>query len=146
MSNGIQEQIAAVGYAKVLVQIAPGATGDIEADLRSSFSAPTAPMQAQFASLTMAAAEMGGRRPPPPKQRVLPRMRVYRRLGIAVGIVDAEAARQLNEDQRVERVALAPEPSLIRPVAAADARAPNDTTWGIRRLRVPELWAAGITG
>jgi subtilisin len=60
--------------------------------------------------------------------------------------VDSQGAAALRNDSRVKSVQLAPEISLIRPIAEVAASAPREITWGIRRMRVPELWAAGITG
>lgn len=81
-------------------------------------------------------------RPPPPAFLYFP----Y--LGVGYGTVTAESAAALDKHDLVERVVDAPVLSLIRPVetGALAVAPPASTTWGIQRLRVPELWDQGLTG
>ncbi|MBM5812939.1 MAG: serine protease [Gammaproteobacteria bacterium] len=74
------------------------------------------------------------------------RASVYPALGILIGDVCAEGAARLAADERVEYVASAVPFSLVRPIGAASARLSEDTTWGIRQLGIPRLWAAGLDG
>lgn len=75
-----------------------------------------------------------------------PPYRVYKNLGIVLGTVDKESYHAINASASVREVTLVPELSLIRPVSAALAAPKAGPTWGIKRLRVPELWDKGITG
>jgi subtilisin len=72
--------------------------------------------------------------------------RVYPNLGIMYGTVDPEGLAALQSAPEVSRISAAVQPSLIRPVARAAATPPTTTTWGIRSIGAPELWAAGLSG
>jgi subtilisin family serine protease len=63
-----------------------------------------------------------------------------------LGRVNEEGLAGLNADPRVEKVTGTPEFSLIRPVRVASSTSTGQHTWGIRAMRVPSLWAEGLTG
>jgi subtilisin len=67
-------------------------------------------------------------------------------LGIMLGRVSEEGLAGLNADPRVEKVTGTPEISLIRPVRVASSTSTGQHTWGIKAMRVPTLWAEGLTG
>lgn len=73
-------------------------------------------------------------------------MKVYPLLGLAVGTVDGDGVEALKSDRRVDKIEVAPELSLIRPVEAGATRAVSGTTWGLKRISAPQAWAAGFTG
>lgn len=75
-----------------------------------------------------------------------PAFRVYKNLGIVLGTVDEQSYHAVKKHKAVRAVAPVPELSLIRPVESAPATPKAGPTWGIKRLRVPELWKAGLTG
>jgi subtilisin family serine protease len=67
-------------------------------------------------------------------------------LGIMLGRVNRDGLEGLNADPRVEKVTGTPEFTLIRPVRVAASTSTGQHTWGIRAMRVPTLWAEGLTG
>lgn len=74
------------------------------------------------------------------------RIRVFPNLGLAIGYVDAAGAAALKADPHAGAVVVAPEVSLIRPVARRETAKKVSVTWGIERMRVPLLWEAGHRG
>jgi subtilisin len=72
--------------------------------------------------------------------------RLYPNLGIVYGTVDRAGLAALRSAPEVSRISAAPQPSLIRPVARATATMRTTSTWGIRAIGIPELWAAGLSG
>ena len=75
-----------------------------------------------------------------------PGPRYFENLGIMLGSVDANGLDALNASEGVTQVVLAPEFSLIRPVATAKSALAAGPTWGLMALKVPELHAKGLTG
>lgn len=76
-----------------------------------------------------------------------PAMLHFPYLGVLYGAVDQTGLAALEGHDAVASVSDAPQLSLIRPVATASVSAPPPgPTWGLKRLRVPELWDQGITG
>ncbi len=149
MTSDLDETLKATGYAKVIVSLRPGAglaaasAPAAEAAIAGHFIVPS---EAQAENLGLAAMRMASRtfaRPAAAKRR---RVRVYPHLGLAVGFVDARGVAALQADAQVDSVVGAPEPSLIRPVAAAAANPTVAPSWGLKRLNVPALWNAGFTG
>lgn len=148
LASGVDATIAGAGFVKLLVRLAPGTTaadlsgaGTATADLAANFL-PQNAEQVESLSLTAARAMGARRRRPAP-----PPMRVYPHLGLALGYADASGVAALRQDSRVQTVAQAPELSLIRPVKVAEAaRAAPKLTWGLRRIRAPQAWAAGFDG
>src|SRR6266849_5581241 len=148
MPTDLDAHFSNVGYAKVIATLRPqmalAKAAAAEAELAKHFLVPSEPQAERLDAVAATLATRTFRRPVPIAQR---KVRVYPRLGLAVGYVDREGATSLAEDDRVESVVAAPEMSLIRPVAMPVAAKKSATpTWGITRLRVPELWAAGFTG
>jgi subtilisin family serine protease len=158
MTDQLQDTLAAAGQAKVLVVLKPAATPGptaaatatiasaavLESSLAQYFVAPA---EQQLESLAEAAASAAPRArraaraaPPPPP------VRVYPRLGLALGIVSRDKINSLEADPRVREVHLAPQPSLIRPIEVRAAKPKVQPTWGIKRLKVPQLWSQGIKG
>jgi subtilisin len=76
----------------------------------------------------------------------VPTMHTYPNLGIMLGTVDAQSYADLKKDARVASVTAAPEISLIRPTTMAAATPKKEVSWGLKRLGIPELWDAGLTG
>ncbi|MFN3685322.1 S8 family peptidase [Salinarimonas sp.] len=84
--------------------------------------------------------------PDHPERVVHPRVRVFPRLGLALGFVDREHVSGLEHSPHIDEVQPAEEVSLVRPVAMRATQKPKRTTWGISRLNVPRLWKLEITG
>lgn len=146
MTPDLEASFAALGYAKVLIALKPDAAppAAAEAALAAHFVVPSEAQAARLSAVADRAASRSFRRPQALTKR---KMRIYPHLGLAIGYVDREGATALAADAQVEKIVPAPELSLIRPVrAGAAAKSKVEPTWGIKRLRVPELWAAGLTG
>jgi len=145
MPNRLDDTLNAMGFAKVLVTLADGALGT--ADEQAAALADQFIPAPQADDLAAAAARATGRR-----ARPAPLLKVYPRLGLAIGYVNRNGAAGLRASARVHAVDEAPELSLIRPVKTvpfqppAAAGAAGDPTWGVQRIRAPELWAMGFTG
>lgn len=75
-----------------------------------------------------------------------PDVLTFPNLGVILGTVTREGLQGLRADVRVKKVVGSPQFSLIRPVAAADAKLSSRNTWGIEFLKVPKLWAQGLSG
>lgn len=141
----ITDVIAAQGYANVLVSLAPSAalTADPEkvaVDLDRYFFAVEDADDNAMESMASGGVASGNPRSP--------RVRVFPKLGVALGLVDAAGLAALGALGEVERVGLAPRFSLIRPVATAPAAAAAEAgaSWGIRRMGIDRLWQQGLTG
>ena len=74
--------------------------------------------------------------------------RVYRHLGVVLGTVDRQGRARLRQHPDVDTVSSAPRISLIQPAAsvAIPSTPLAGPTWGLRRLRVDQLWEQGFTG
>ena len=75
--------------------------------------------------------------------------RVYENLGLVLGTVNEKGWLGLKADPQVSDVEDAPQFSLIhpiRPMAAGAVSATPGPTWGIEKLRIPELWSRGFRG
>ena len=141
-ASPIEQQIAALGYAKVIVALKPdvasvaAGTSPMSAgmDLQAFFLSPDRQRSLTFAALAAHTQPTF--------------LRVYPHLGLAYGLVDAGGVQSLREDNRVARIAEAAELSLIRPVAVASVlpKTSSAATWGLKRLNVPTLWAHGYDG
>lgn len=75
-----------------------------------------------------------------------PAFRVYKNLGIVLATVTEASYQAVKASSDVRAVTPVPEISLIRPTASAVTPPTAGVTWGIKRLRVPELWAQGLSG
>jgi len=160
--SGVMDTIEAAGYAQVLVKIskgspllaaAPPAAAAAGAGLAAAVAPANSleshfllPKQAQpevLATAAAAASVTTGRRA---RSVAPPKVRVFPRLGFALGYADEAGVQGLAARADVEKVMPAPELSLIRPVVRTAAATPRTTTWGIQRLKADQLWAAGFTG
>jgi subtilisin len=127
--TSISTSIAALGFAEVMARVEPGS-----GEVLKYFAAPSASQSAALAADSGAAAAG-------------PRHFEY--LGMVVGTVDAAGLAALRADKRVGRVVAPPTLSLIRPVTMPPGGAvglANGNTWGIDSMRIPMLWATGLTG
>lgn len=147
MANGIEESLDALGYAKVIAELKPepgmATVAAAETAIESHFVIPSEAQTESLAATAMRHASRTFRRPQSLQDR---KVRVYPRLGLAIGYVDRAGVGELKADNRVKDVVPAPELSLIKPVTALASRRKVERTWGLDALKVPELWAAGITG
>lgn len=77
-------------------------------------------------------------------------LRYFPYLGIVMGTADRQGIDQLRQHgKEIAALFSPPELSLIRPFeddSAALAGPEPGISWGLRRLRIPELWDAGLTG
>ena len=134
----VQSELNAFGAAQVLVYLkkptaAASAASNPVSEVTKHF-AHTA--SSQFGAIAAAEGIAGGG----------PAYRVYKNLGIVLGAVDEASYKAVKESNAVRAVAAVPEISLIRPRSSALAAPKAGPTWGIKRLRVPELWKLGLTG
>jgi subtilisin len=150
ISSSVNETIAAIGYAKVIVALnrgaaAAGATTKkaAEGSIAQHFMIPSQPLAESLVASARMSASRKVRSAEPEASRLV---RVYQNLGLAIGFVDAGGLAGLAADSQVQDVVKAPELSLIRPVEARDAKLATTTTWGIKRLKADLLWQAGFTG
>ncbi len=161
--SNLQETIAAVGYAQIIVtlkaspkilaarqagknanaQIAASSLREAEATLRDLFVIPS---EMQVESLAASAERTASRGFSRPESLLSRKVRIFPHLGIALGFADANGVAALDAHPDVEKVMKAPELSLIRPVASEIAKPKAAATWGIRRLKVDRLWSAGYRG
>ena len=155
--SDLEATLQANGYAKVIVSLrkdvgglatangheAPGlaaaTTSATESSLESHFILPN---EAQVENLALASGRNFALATAAKSRRV----RVYPRLGLAIGYADRTGIAALENDPRVEEIVHAAQPSLIRPVAAKTAKLAASTSWGLRRLNIEALWDAGFTG
>lgn len=152
----LEQTIAAVGFAKVLVRLTPGtslAVADAavtEASLENLFVVPDQDQQSGLEAVA------GGETRTEPGLQPRPRrVRLYPLLGLATGYVNHDGLAGLRERGEVDRVVEAQIPSLIRPHRIGQvqpfedpepAMAAVQLSWGIRRLRANALWDQGLTG
>jgi subtilisin len=158
-STDLGDTLDAAGYAKVIVSLRPTAVAAMaapagappiakvdrvsaESSLQNHFIIPS---EAQAISLA-ASARRAASKTLAKVDATATRVRVYPHLGLAMGFVDRSGLASLERDPTVELVVKAPELSLIRPINAQRAKLAATTTWGIRRLKADQLWAAGYTG
>jgi subtilisin len=70
----------------------------------------------------------------------------YPHLGITLGYADAGGLERIRSHRDIAAAYPAPLWQPIRPVRAAAATLSQTHTWGLRQLRIPQLWAEGLTG
>jgi subtilisin family serine protease len=152
MDTQIEQQIAAVGHANVLLALSPGvieaakgaaAAGAAYEDLEQYFVQPD---PQQTVALEVASTRSMRRRIKTPAAVERPKVRIYPRLGLALGFVDATGAAALSRNTKVAAMHAILGLSLIRPVSVAAAGAREKPTWGIELLKVPTLWDNGYDG
>ncbi len=95
--------------------------------------------KASFSALALESGVGGG-------AAATPGPRFFENLGVMLGSVDLVGLKALDSDRNVSRVDLAPEFSLIRPVATAKAAIAAGPTWGLAAMKIPELRKKGLTG
>ena len=161
MTEFIEEQLKAMGSVQVIVVLksaaglaaatAPGTSPEeVARELEGYFIVSE---RSQFSALARAVPRKATRRgsraavgvalpvaPSPPK------MRVYKNLGLALGVVDKEGLSALQTHASIQTVIAAPEFSLIRPSSSESTKLGGRITWGLKRLGVPKLWKKGLTG
>lgn len=166
-----QEQVSAQGHARVLVVLKPekrkredgrlslaldetiSLQQEVARNLKSCFRAFHNSRPATFARELAVQAES------PPEIVVDPMAKAvkassavqyYPHLGVMIGTVNGDGLTALADDDQVSEVMSPPELSLIAPMFddedAALAGPPDGESWALQRLKVPDLWAAGITG
>jgi subtilisin len=147
MTTDLDASLSDVGYAKVIVALKPAlAVASVDAAetaLARHFKIPSEAQTESLAAVARRSASKSFKREKPLDKRPV---RVYPHLGLAVGFVDQGGAAGLRADAQVRAVVPAPELSLIRPHTDLAGLAAPSPDWGINRLRVPALWAAGYTG
>lgn len=147
-------QGAAAGAATAAAANVLSAIDDV--DIVSCFVKDERSISASLSSASLGAASVstaaaaGGRaraRASRRSYRETPVVRKFPSLGIILGDVHSDGVERLAENGRVRYVASSLALSLVRPVkvAAANPR-PNTTTWGIDKLEIPKMWAAGLRG
>ena len=147
--SSLDETVAAIGYAKVLVSLknravaAESLAATTEGSLEDHFIIPS---EAQVENLTLSANALASRKFKRAQPLTTRRVRVYPHLGLAIGYADATGVASLEADPKVTKVEKAPELSLIRPMDVRAAKLGVGPTWGIKRLKADKLWAAGFTG
>lgn len=156
MDESIHRTIEADGFARVLVTLnALGAAAEAAGRDISQYFVPVADWQSEsqdgrLISPTIAGVYkplVGGaakRAASPTRQSE--KLRVYPRLGLAIGTIDQTGAAALARQGAVNEVLSVEQPRLIRPMRAELAAASAETSWGVARIRAPELWAMGHTG
>lgn len=135
MSGNIQEQLKALGVARVMVVLRSGgaAAAADASSIESYFTTSDSSQQSQLAAAA--------------SKKEPPAVIEYPNLGIALGTVDSAGLKRLRSNRRhVAAVVAAPQLSIIWPTRVAAATMTEELTWGIKDLGVPALWEQGITG
>lgn len=155
-SSEIEQTIAAVGYAKVIVTLtsaaaatesAPRTRGDAAgpagSPLENNFMVPSEVQMESLAATAKRAASRSFRRPQTLQSR---RVRIFPHLGLAIGYVDAAGVAALETSSTVSRMEKAPELSLIKPISIRPIKPKKVVSWGVARMGIERLWAAGFDG
>ncbi|ESQ83761.1 S8 family peptidase [Asticcacaulis benevestitus] len=152
--SNLEQTISDTGYAKVLIKLQPGAVGggaglatSAEGFERFLHETLLEPDQEQTTHLRHAfSAKMTGGADLALAVARPPTVKIYPRLGLAIGYADHNALTALEANPQVAAVQKAPELSLIRPVTALNGRKRLSKTWGITKLKADKLWQAGYEG
>jgi len=159
MSNALEMTIEQDGYAQVIVVFADGAAaGSTEApQLEKHFLDPAITdgrpagavltselheglaQQAEVRLVSVATDAAAA-------VEKAPSVRVYPRLGLALGYVDGAGLASLREAPGVDSVWRAEVPSLIRPVQIRLSLPAGEISWGVERIGAPALWDLGYLG
>jgi len=124
--GAIRDQLAVLGHAEVV------------ATLRRPVGATLAPPPDLLPCFLVAL---------PPGQGRGPCLRYFPRLGVMIGLASAAGIAGLAADPRVQALAPALVPSLIRPVRRTAAKATRAAiAWGIEAVGAPALWDSGARG
>lgn len=158
-SDGLREALEVVGYVKVIATLKREPAQARPMALRASASVSSAqatesmlaahfmlPGEMPAASLALSSRGLESRRAARASATPSRRVRVYSKLGLAVGYVDSTGLANLAADGHVQRVTKAPELSLIRPRASRPAKLGTQMSWGLKRLKIDRLWGAGYRG
>ena len=164
MSSITSEQLTATGTAQVIAILAAGPP-PTETAAAGGVSLATAAHSPQLAGLEkcfvhhagqnyeLAEAGLGnvaaladGSTSRRKRERPAPTVLHFPNLGVVLGTVTREGLKNLKSDDRVKKVVGAPQFSLIQPVHTTDAKLSTKLTWGIEFLKVPKLWAQGLSG
>jgi subtilisin len=149
MPNQLNDTLAALGYAKVIVELKSSVAGSTAAAMAAETSIEghfTIPSEEQTVSLAATATRHASKRFTRARSLDKRKVRIYPHLGLAIGYVDRGGAASLARDSRVGEVVEAPELSLIKPTASRPATPKVKASWGIERMKIPRLWAAGFRG
>jgi subtilisin family serine protease len=141
MSRLVQEELAASGVAPVLCVLEDSAAKDASRTISKLEENFVASELSQQSALAMAASGEESEAVELP-----PAVRYYPNLRLAYGTVTREGLAALNRDDRVSEVSGAPPLRPIRPTRVAAAQLTQRLTWGLRALRVEELWKQGLSG
>jgi subtilisin family serine protease len=166
MTAEITQELKARGVAQVIVVMkatlasaisfaaAPSAA-ETEPLVRSLTPHFTSSEKSQVSALATAAATGHPLRPsqkagqahaPAVADQAVPLVRFYPNLGVMLGTVDRQGLAALRSDPNVASVTGTPPISLIKPERVAAARLRQKVTWGLKAMRIPELWELGYTG
>ena len=144
MDQSVEEALDVQGVTEVLVQLNDEAATSAEAGegterpILERFVPGVPTRQAPSAEAELEAGRDESLFPPEPLYLPI--------LGVAVGYVDRDAASSIDRLAEVQAVYSATDPSLIRPIQSEAAEAVDELTWGLKALRITELWDRGLTG
>lgn len=154
MADSLKDSIEAQGFASVIVALKPSKRTSSTRARAFGLAAPTKPDDIEESAARLAkhftlpqaaqrVAIAASSHMPKPRSA----MRVYPNLGLMLGVVDSKGLAALRKSSDVKAVRAAPVLSLIRPVAkAALTGPPPKITWGLARLKIPNVWERGYTG
>ena len=155
MTTQLEQTIQQDGYAQVIAILDSGAAASAEGagDFARHFLDPAIAGE-RLAGAVLASADTSHLASEAPTEfRVAaagsppsPPVRVYPRLGLALGYVDASGLTGLCASPNVRDVVRAEMPSLIRPVQAQLTQPPAQPTWGVTRIGAPPMWGQGYKG
>jgi subtilisin len=165
ISADLEQELAVRGVAQVVVFLEPASmSGSSQAGaksglddvgvLESCFVKDDRSLAAALASASLDLAARSSRRgmraswdAPANYYSDIPIVRKFPKLGILMGDVHNTGLERLAANPRVRYVASSLPLSLIQPIAAGAVPAESDQIpWGIRKLEIPALWAAGLQG
>jgi subtilisin len=157
VSSNVEDQLKATGEAQVIVLLAPPKAGLAAAiaknagpsqDLLNCFTLTEKSRWSAIARATSSVAKgvgLAAGAAVAMARQVAP-VRHYPNLNLLFGNVDRDGLNALSNSSEVEKIAGAPQISLIAPKRTAPARLTAANTWGIERLKVPLLWKQGLSG
>ena len=145
----IQSDLTNLGLAQVIVVLKPSTTASLGSGCEKYFTQSENSRGGALAAAAAAVANLRGgghALEGAVAAFVAPKMRVYSHLGIALGSVDKAGYAGLKSSSAVESILPVPELSLIRPVDGVAIKLSGGLSWGLKRMRVPEVWERGFTG
>jgi subtilisin family serine protease len=138
VTASISQSMSQLGFAPVIAFLTRDAAGDADDD-QAVLAHFTPEVGSAMGGAAQAAEPANG-----PED--VPAARLFPHLGVVYGTVEPAGLSALRASPVVRAVRPAAQLSLIRPVTAARASAPEGTVWGVGHLQAPELWAQGWTG